>query len=64
MLEGAERRTSMCQAYYCTFHLRERDIVSVSSNFPVPIGHNANFAWNQDEVPQNSRYAKRFYYSR
>ena len=25
---------------------------------------NANFAWNQDEVPQNSRYAKRFYYSR
>ena len=57
MLEGAERRTSMCQAYYCTFHLRERYIVSVSSNFPVPIGHNANFAWKQDEVPQNSRYA-------
>ena len=25
---------------------------------------NANFAWNQDEVPQNSREAKRFYYSR
>ena len=25
---------------------------------------NANFVWNQDEVPQNSRYAKRFYYSR
>ena len=63
MLEGAERRTSMCQAYYCTFHLRERYIVSVSSNFPVPIGHNANFAWNQDEVPQNSRYVKRFCYS-
>ena len=39
-------------------------IVSVNSNFPVPKGHNANFAWNQDEVPQNSRYAKRFYYSR
>ena len=64
MLEGAERRTSMCQAYYCTFHLRERYIVSVSSNFPVPKGHDANFAWNQYEVPQNSRYAKRFYYSR
>ena len=63
MLEGAERRTSMCQAYYCTFHLRERYIVSVSSNFPVPIGHNANFAWNQDEVPQNSRYAERVFCS-
>ena len=24
---------------------------------------NANFAWNQDEVPQNSRYAERFFYS-
>ena len=61
MLEGAERRASMCQAYYCTFHLRERYIVSVSSNFPVPIEHNANFAWNQDEVPQNSREAKKFF---
>ena len=61
MLEGAERRTSMCQAYYCTFHLRERYIVSVSSNFPVPKGYDANFAWNQDEVPQNSREAKKFF---
>ena len=50
MLEGAKRRASMCQAYYCTFHLRERYIVPVSSNFPVPVGHNANFAWNQDET--------------
>ena len=50
MLEGAERRASMCQAYYCTFHLRERYIVPVSSNFPVPKGHNANFAWNQYET--------------
>ena len=25
---------------------------------------NANFVWNQDEVSQNSRYARRFYYSR
>ena len=25
---------------------------------------NTNFVWNQDEVSQNSRYAKRFYYSR
>ena len=64
MLEGAERRTSMCQAFYRTFSIHERYIIPVSSNFPVPIGHNANFAWNQDEVPQNSRYAKRFYYSR
>ena len=61
MLEEVKRRTSMCQAYYCTFHLRERYIVSVSSNFPVPIEHNANFAWNQDEVPQNSREAKKFF---
>ena len=27
----------MCQAYYCTFHLRERYIVSVSSNFLTQI---------------------------
>ena len=64
MLEGAERRASMCQDFYQTFYLRERYIVSVSSNFPVPKGHNANFAWNQDEVMQNSREAKRFYYRR
>ena len=50
MLEGVKRRTSMCQAYYCNFHLRERYIVSVSSNFPVPKGHDANFAWNQYET--------------
>ena len=64
MLEGAERRASMCQAYSHTFSVRERYIVPVSSNFPVPVGHNANFAWNQDEVPQNSRYAGKFFYSR
>ena len=34
-------------------------IVSVSSNFPVPKGHDANFVWNQYEVPQNSREAKK-----
>ena len=39
MLEGAKRRASMCQAYYCTFHLRERYIVSVSSNFLTQISH-------------------------
>ena len=49
--------------YSRTFSIRERYIVPVSSNFPVPVGHNANFAWNQDEVPQNSRYAERFFYS-
>ena len=64
MLEGAKRRASMCQAYYRTSYIRARYIVSVRSNFPVPKGHNANFAWNQDEVSQNLRYAKRFYYSR
>ena len=37
MLEGVKRRTSMCQAYYCTFHLRERYIVPVSSNFLTQI---------------------------
>ena len=63
MLEGAKRRASMCQAFYQTFYIRERYIVPVRSNFPVPKGHNANFAWNQDEVPQNSRYVKRFCYS-
>ena len=63
MLEGAERRTSMCQAFHHTFSIRESYIVPVNSNFPVPVGHNANFAWNQDEVPQNSRYAERFFYS-
>ena len=37
MLEGVKRRTSICQAYYCTFHLRERYIVSVNSNFLTQI---------------------------
>ena len=64
MLEGAKRRTSMCQAFYLIFSSSREYIVSVSSNFPVPKGHDANFAWNQDEVPQNSRYAEIFYNSR
>ena len=50
MLEGAKRRTSMCQAFYLIFSIRERYIVPVSSNFPVPKGHDANFAWNQYET--------------
>ena len=50
MLEGAERRVSMFQAFYRTFSVRESYIVPVSSNFPVPVGHNANFAWNQNET--------------
>ena len=37
MLEVAERRASMCQAYYCTFHIRERYIIPVSSNFLTQI---------------------------
>ena len=37
MLEGAERRTSMCQAYYRTSYICERYIVSVSSNFLTQI---------------------------
>ena len=50
MLEGAKRRVSMFQAFYHAFSIREEHIVSVSSNFPVPKGHNANFAWKQDET--------------
>lgn len=50
MLEGAKRRVSMFQPFYHTFSIREEHIVSVSSNFPVPKGHNANFAWKQDET--------------
>ena len=50
MLEGAKRRASMCQAFYLIFSILERYIVSVSSNFPVPKGHDANFAWNQYET--------------
>ena len=37
MLEGVKRRTSMCQAYYRTSYIRERYIVSVSSNFLTQI---------------------------
>ena len=37
MLEGAKRRASMCQAFYRTFSIRERNIVSVSSNFLTQI---------------------------
>ena len=37
MLEGAERRASMCQDFYQIFYLRERYIVSVNSNFLTQI---------------------------
>ena len=50
MIEGAKRRASMCQAFYQTFYIRERYIVLVRSNFPVPKGHDANFAWSQYET--------------
>ena len=50
MLEGVKRRTSMCQAFYPIFYICERYIVSVNSNFSVPKGHDANFAWNQYET--------------
>ena len=50
MLEGAKRRTSMCDAHYVNFLYSREYIVSVSSNFPVPKGHDANFAWNQYET--------------
>ena len=37
-------------AFYPAFHIRERYIVPVRSNFPVPKGHDANFAWSQYET--------------
>ena len=37
MIEGAKRRASMCQAYYPAFHISERYIVPVSSNFLMQI---------------------------
>lgn len=37
MIEGVKRRTSMCQAFYLTFSIRERYIISVSSNFLTQI---------------------------
>ena len=55
MLEGAKRRTSMCDAHYLNF-LCSREIY----RFSQQQFFNANFAWNQDEVPQNSREAKKF----
>ena len=56
MLEGVKRRTSMCDAHYLYF-LYSRGIYRSSQQQFL----NANFVWNQDEVSQNSRYAKRFY---
>ena len=38
MLEGAERRASMCQAYYCTFHLRESISFQSTAIFLCPKG--------------------------
>ena len=55
---GAKRRASM---YWLTtvFSYSREEYRSSQQQF-----FNANFVWNQDEVSQNSRYAKRFYYSR
>ena len=58
MLEGALRRASMCQAYYRTFSYSQEVYRSCKEQFL-----NANFAWNQYEVPQNSRYAEIFFCS-
>ena len=59
MLEGTKRRKSMCDAHYLYF-LYSREIYRSGQQQFL----NANFVWNQDEVSQNSRYAKRFYYIR
>ena len=56
MLEGVKRRASMCQAFY-PFFSSSREIYRFSQQQFL----NANFAWNQDEVPQNSREAKKFF---
>ena len=58
MLEGAKRRASMC--WLTTVFSYSRGIYRFSQQQFL----NANFVWNQDEVSQNSRYAKKFYYSR
>ena len=58
MIEGVKRRTSMCVAHYLNY-LYSREIYRFGQQQFL----NANFAWNQDEVPQNSRYAERFFYS-
>ena len=56
MLEGALRRASMCNTNYRTFSYSQGVYRFSQQQFL-----NANFAWNQDEVPQNSREAKKFF---
>ena len=55
MLEGAKRRASMC--WLTTVFSYSRDVYRFSQQQFL----NANFAWNQYEVPQNSREAKKFF---
>ena len=56
MLEGVKRRTSMCQAYYCTFHLRESISFQSTAIFLCPkgttqISHGISTKlWNQYET--------------
>ena len=52
MIEGAERRASMCQDFYQTFYLRERYIVSVSSNFLTQISHGTRTKWRKTRAMQ------------
>ena len=54
MLEGAKRRASM---YFLPNFLYSREIYPSSQQQFF----NANFAWNQYEVPQNLREAKNFF---
>ena len=44
MLEGAKRHTSMCQAFYLIFSIRE------SISFQSAALFNANFVWNRNET--------------
>ena len=40
--------------------LKKGMCVAIKYRFSQEQFFNANFVWNQDEVSQNSRYAKRF----
>ena len=49
---GVKRRTSMCQAFYRTFYIRERYIVPVSSNFLTQISFRIKTKWRKTRTMQ------------
>lgn len=50
MLEGAKVMHKHGLSFLPYFLYSREYIVSVNSNFPVPKGHDANFAWSQYET--------------